>query len=195
MNQRTEQKERSRLAILESAAALLRERGIKASSVSDVMRGAGLTVGGFYGHFASKEGLFAEVIEDVAGATWERLIASARGASPRERAMSVVRRYLSRTHRDSAEEGCLLPAALPEVARGGEPYRGALARELAGFVDSLAQLLGGGAAARERAIGLIALMVGSLSLARALAGTPLGDDFLRAARRFAEKALADLPEP
>ncbi|MEZ4452091.1 MAG: TetR/AcrR family transcriptional regulator [Nannocystaceae bacterium] len=191
MNQRTEKKERSHQAILDSAAELLRERGIRASSVGDVMRGAGLTVGGFYGHFASKEGLFTEVLQRAAQSTWGQLLEAARGASPRDRVMSVVRRYVSRTHRDHPESGCLLPAAAGEVAREGEPYRGALADELGEFVRSLAGLLGDGALARERAVGVLAAMVGALTLSRAVAGTPLSDELLRSTRRLIERALAD----
>lgn len=191
MNQKAEKKQRSHEAILTSAAALLRERGIKASSVQDVMKGAGLTVGGFYGHFESKEQLFTETIRVAASTLWLRLLNSARGSSPRERARSVIDRYLSRAHRDNAEAGCLLPSAAPEVAREGEPYRSALETELAGFVTSLADVLGPGTGRREEAMGLIALMYGALSLSRAVAGTPLSDEFLQAAKKLADRVLVD----
>src|SRR5689334_11685882 len=130
MNQKTEQKQKSREAILASAAALLRERGIKASSVMDVMKGAGLTVGGFYNHFDSKEDLFVEVLQNASRANWNNLLKSARGDSPRARALSVIRQYLSRRHRDCKDAGCLLPGAAAEVARAGESYRSALEKEL-----------------------------------------------------------------
>jgi TetR/AcrR family transcriptional repressor of nem operon len=189
MSQKAEKKLQSHEAILASAAALLRERGIRASSVLDVMKGAGLTVGGFYGHFDSKEHLFTETIRTAASTLWLRLLKSAKGDSPRERAMSVVGRYLSRAHRDHPEAGCLLPSAAPEVAREGEPYRGALEKELSGFVSSLAEVLGSGSGRREEALGLIALMYGALSLSRAVSGTPLSDEFLRAAKELASRAL------
>lgn len=191
MNQKTEQKQKSHEAILASAAALLRERGIKASSVMDVMKGAGLTVGGFYGHFESKEQLFAATIQSAASTTWGLLLSSAKGDSPRERALHVIKGYLSRTHRDNAETGCLLPSVAPEVAREGEPYRGALEAELSGFIRAFTAMLGGGAERREKALGLIALMYGALSLSRAVGGTPLSDEFLRAAKKLGDRALAD----
>lgn len=191
MSQKSEQKQRSHDAILESAASLLRRQGIKASSVTDVMKGAGLTVGGFYSHFDSKEQLFATTIQSAAATTWNQLLYSAEGASPRERAFSVVRRYLSRVHRDNAESGCVLPSAAPEVAREGEPYRSALEQELTGFVRSFSEMLEAGESGREKALGLIALMYGALSLSRALAGTPLSDEFLRAAKRLGARALED----
>ncbi|HEX8702596.1 MAG TPA: TetR/AcrR family transcriptional regulator [Myxococcaceae bacterium] len=194
MSQKAEQKLKSHEAILASAAALLRERGIRASSVLDVMKGAGLTVGGFYGHFDSKEQLFTETIRTAASTLWMQLLKSARGESPRERVLSVVGRYLSRTHRDHPEAGCLLPSAAPEVAREGEPYRGELEKQLSGFVSSLAEVLGPGARKREEALGLIALMYGALSLSRAVAGTPLSDEFLQAAKKLAERALGEPPQ-
>lgn len=191
MSQKAEQKQRSHEAILASAAALLRSRGIRASSVGDVMKGAGLTVGGFYGHFDSKEHLFAETIRSAASEMWDRMMATTRGDTGRERALGVLKRYLSRAHRDNAEAGCLLPTAAPEIAREGEPYRGALEAELEGFVGSLAAMLGEGGGRREEALGLIALMYGALSLSRAVGGRPMSDEFLRAARRMGERLLAE----
>jgi TetR/AcrR family transcriptional regulator, transcriptional repressor for nem operon len=193
MNQRTKQKAISREAITASAVALLRERGIKASSVMDVMKGAGLTVGGFYNHFDSKEELFVEALRKAASATWDPFLRPAKGDSPRARALSVVRRYLSRKHRDNKETGCLLPCAAPEVAREGGPYRGALEKELSEIISPLANMLGAGAEGRKKALGLIALMYGALSLSRAVAGTRLSDEFLQAGKKLCEQALAEEP--
>ncbi|HKA17367.1 MAG TPA: TetR/AcrR family transcriptional regulator [Blastocatellia bacterium] len=191
MNQKTKQKQKSREAIAASAAALLLERGIKASSVMDVMKGAGLTVGGFYSHYDSKEELFVETLRNAASANWDHLLKSAKGGTPRSRTLSVIRQYLSLEHRDNKEAGCPLPSAAPEIARDGEPYRSALENELSGFVGSLANIIDAGAESREKALGLIALMYGALSLSRAVAGTRLSDEFLKAGRKLAERALAD----
>jgi TetR/AcrR family transcriptional repressor of nem operon len=191
MNQKTKQKQNSREAITASAAALLRERGIKASSVMEVMKGAGLTVGGFYNHFESKEELFVETLRNAASTNWDHLLKSANGDSPRSRTLSVIRRYLSRKHRDNKETGCLLPSAAQEVAREGEPYRSALEKELSGFVSSLADMLDSGVDGREKALGLIAMMYGALSLSRAVAGTRLSDEFLRAGNKLSEQVLAE----
>ncbi len=199
MSQKAEQKERSHAAIIASAAALLRERGIQASSVADVMRGAGLTVGGFYGHFESKEELFAETIRSEASALWDRALAAAKGETPRARALHVFKQYTSRAHRDNPDKGCLLPSAAGEIAREGEPYRGAMAAELAGFVRSLTTLLRdrgeedgeAGSEPRDEALALFALMFGALSISRVVAGTPLSDDFLRAARKLGERMVAE----
>src|SRR5262245_60120785 len=171
MNQKTKQKQKSRELIAASAATLLRERGIKASSVMDVMKGAGLTVGGFYNHYDSKEELFVEALRNAASANWDHLLKSAKGDSPRSRTLSVIREYVSRKHRDNKEAGCPLPSAAPEVAREGEPYRSALEKELSGFAGSLSDMLDAGVEGREKANGLLDLMYGALSLSRESVGT------------------------
>lgn len=187
---KAERKEQTHEAIIASALSLLRKQGIRASSVSDVMKGAGLTVGGFYGHFESKTHLFTEALKGPPGALWKRLLDEATGPTARERMKSVLGRYLSRTHRDRPDDGCILPAAAPEVAREGEPYRSALEQKLEGFAQGLERVLGGKSTAnRQRALATLALMVGALTLARAVAGTPLSDEILQAAKTVGEAQL------
>lgn len=193
MTAKDDQKQRSYEAIIASAARLLRDRGIRASSVGDVMKGANLTVGGFYGHFDSKESLFAEALRRSAGGMWRSLLATsaAAAATPRTRVLEAARRYLSRKHRDEVGEGCPLPAAVAEVTREGQPYRDVLMAELGEYVDGLAGLLGNTAKARGQSLALIALMYGALSLARAAGDGKLSDEILMAARNFIADALPD----
>jgi TetR/AcrR family transcriptional repressor of nem operon len=186
---KAEQKQRTRAAILESAVTLIRTRGIAASSVMDVMKGAGLTVGGFYAHFDSKEALFRATIQEAGSRMWDRLLATVKGDDPGERVFSVVRGYLSRSHRDNAALGCLLPSLISELAREGGPAQQALEVEIQGFVKGIAEMLGEGAEARRRAIGLIAVMVGGLAMSRALGPGALSDDFLKASRELAAREL------
>lgn len=185
---RAERWERTHAQLRRTAAELLRTRGLRLPSVADVMKGAKLTVGGFYGHWASKEALFEEALREALTSNWVQLIEHARGETTKDRLVSIVRRYLSRAHRDTPEAGCPLPTTLGDVAMLGEPYRGALAEELGGLVASLgrvAEPLGG----KQLALGLLALMVGGLSLARATEGTPLSDAILSASRALAQAAL------
>ncbi|WP_373046832.1 TetR/AcrR family transcriptional regulator [Vulgatibacter sp.] len=181
---RAEQKAETRERILASAGKLLRERGIAAASVQEVMKGAGLTVGGFYAHFASKEALVDETIRGTIG--------RARGMLLRVHEESaiegVIRRYLSRRHRDEAEV-CPLPAIAGEIASGA-PHGTVLAEELAAHARALAELLPAGGNRRERALGLLALLFGGLTLARATRGTALSDEILKACRAFARDGLA-----
>ena len=190
-NRKAKQKQESREAIQASAAALLRERGIKASSVMDVMTGAGLTVGGFYNHFDSKEDLFVQVLQNASRTNWNNLLKSARGDSPRARALSVTRQYLSRRHRDCKDTGCPWPGAAAEVARAGEPYRSALEKELSSFIKSFAQMIDAGSESREKAVALLVLMYGGLSLSQAVAGTRLSNEFLQAGKKLSEQCLTD----
>ena len=185
---KAERWERTHTQLRDTAARLLRTRGLRLPSVADVMKGAKLTVGGFYGHWSSKEALFEEALRDALRSNWSQLIDLARGESARERLVSITRRYLSRAHRDTPEAGCPLPTTLGDVVVLGEPYRGAIAEELEVLVAGLGKLaepLGG----KQLALGLFALMVGGLSLARATEGTPLSDAILQASRALAQAAL------
>lgn len=170
------------------ASRLVKTRGLRLPSLAEVMQGAKLTVGGFYGHWASKEALFVEALRAAMHGNWNLMIQASRGDTARERMVGVVRRYLSRTHRDLPAEGCPLPAVLGDVAALGEPYSGALAEELEAMAKRLgeaAEPIGG----KQLALGLLAVMVGGLSLARATAGTPLSDAVLNASRALAKLAL------
>src|SRR6516162_9206723 len=106
MNAKAEKKERSHETILESAARLLRERGISGARVADVMKGAGLTVGGFYSHFGSKEELIDEALRRTSDALRDRLFARIEVKPPEDRAEVVLKRYLSAAHRDEQTLGC-----------------------------------------------------------------------------------------
>jgi len=184
--------ERTHTQLRGVAARLLKTRGLRLPSLAEVMQGAQLTVGGFYGHWASKEALFEEALREAMRGNWAAMIEASRGETARERLVGVVHRYLSRAHRDLPEEGCPLPAALGDVAALGEPYSGALAEELEAMATRLGQAagpLGGKLVGKQLALGLLALMVGGLSLARATAGTPLSDAVLNASRALARAAL------
>ncbi len=116
MSLKAEQKSRTRAAILESSAKLLRQRGIVGARVADVMAGAGLTVGGFYAHWPSKEALVDETIASTAEAMRARLFAGLEDKPAGDRAEVVVKRYLTAAHRDAPNEGCCFPAVASEIA-------------------------------------------------------------------------------
>ena len=193
MTAKSEQKERTHENILEASARLLRTRGISGASVAEVMKGAGLTVGGFYAHFASKEALIDDTLRRTSAKLRERLFAKLDEKPEAERADTVLRRYLTPQHRDEASEGCPFPAVVGEVATTASEHRDALAeqieastRELGGMLPSTRSLSG-----RHHALALLALMYGGLSLARALRGTPLSDEVLKACRAFGRGAARD----
>jgi TetR/AcrR family transcriptional repressor of nem operon len=193
MTAKEEQKERSHATILESAARLLRERGISGARVADVMKGAGLTVGGFYAHFGSKEALVDEVLRRAATEIRGRLFARLDEKPPADRAEVVLKRYLSPAHRDDVEQGCPLPAVVGEVGTTAAEHRDALAEQVDAFASELAVHLPASRSIPRRyvALGLVALMYGGLSLARALRGTELSDEVLKACRALGRIAARE----
>ena len=190
MNAKAERKERSHESILQSAERLLREKGISGAGVADVMKGAALTVGGFYAHFASKDELMDETIHRTAATLRDRLFARLDEKPEAERAEAILKRYLSADHRDGGTPGCPMPAVIGEVGTTAPQHRGMVAEQVQSLVDGLAQRLPADGIVPRRllAIGLVALMYGGLSLARAVKGTDLSDEVLRACRALGAAA-------
>jgi TetR/AcrR family transcriptional repressor of nem operon len=188
---KTEQKERTHEAILASAARLLRSRGISGARVAEVMGGAGLTVGGFYAHFRSKEALVDDVVRLTGSRQRDRIFAGLEAKDADDRAEVVLKRYLSAAHRDDVENGCPFPAIVGEVATTATEHREVLAEQVEAFAKELQRRLprADRLAPRHMAVGLLALMVGGLGLARALRGTGLSDEVIKACRAFGRLAL------
>ena len=182
-------KDESRQRILSSAGTLVREKGIAGTSVSEVMSGAGMTVGGFYAHFPSKEALVAETVSSALCESLDGLKAAAGDRTGAEWLEVVTRSYLSRAHRDNPEAGCPLPATIGEIARADSSVREALAEEIGISVEELASHLreAGFDNPNGEGLALMSTMVGGLTLARALQGTPLCDEFLLACREHIER--------
>lgn len=194
MNAKQERKERSHETILESAGRLLRARGIVGARVADVMQGAGLTVGGFYAHFASKDELVSEVLHRLGAEYRDRLFRNIEEKPESDRLAVVLKRYLSAAHRDAVDQGCPFPSIVGEIATTAPEQRHALAEEIAALIKRLESLLPQrqGQATRTVAIGLVALMIGGLSLSRALQGTALSDEVIHACRLFGVAATQRL---
>jgi len=157
-----------RAAILEAAARLFRQRGFDGVGVADIMKEAGLTHGGFYGHFASKDALAAE----ACGAAFAQTLR--RQETHRADGLSgLLDRYLSARHRDHPEGGCPMPAFASEIGHQADAVQDRFAAGVAGNVDLVASLLPEDAGApderRRRAIAIVAGLVGGLALARATA--------------------------
>lgn len=185
---RSEQKQATHADILRSAQHLLRTKGIAGTSVAEVMKGAGLTVGGFYAHFESKDDLIESVLRRTLGEMRAKLVGGLEDATSIERLERSLERYLSKAHRDRPAQGCPLPASLGELSQADARLKSALADEIEGHVRALA-----GPELRTVALGLFALMVGGLSLARALKGTALSQAVLDASIELGRMALRQLP--
>ena len=168
----------NREKILEVAGTLFRERGYDGIGVADIMTRAGLTHGGFYGHFPSKDHLAAEITSRVLGREgWlERLTGSANPSLS-----DVVRKYLTRRHRDNAGHGCLLAALGSDVVRQPRSVRHAFTEGLRRRIDVLSRVRAGRSAARRRrALATMAGLVGALMLSRAVDDPHLSDEILEA---------------
>jgi TetR/AcrR family transcriptional repressor of nem operon len=191
MSTKTEQKERTRTSILASAARLIRERGIVGARVADVMQGAGLTVGGFYAHFGSKEDLVDEALRQTAAQMRERLFTGLDAKPEADRAEVVLKRYLSAAHRDDTARGCPLPAVVGEIGTTAPEHAGTLGDQVRSMADGLIPHLPerAGIAPRHLALGLVAAMYGGLTIARATRGSELSDEVLRACRALGRLAL------
>src|SRR5579872_6094828 len=175
-----EQAEANREKILDVAGRLFRERGYDGIGVADIMKRAGLTHGGFYGHFPSKDDLAAEITARVLRREgWLERLTGKAAPSVKE----VVRSYLTRRHRDDAGHGCLFAALGSEAARQPRSVRRAFTEGLRRRVDALKPFMPGGSAAarRRKALALMAGLVGALTLARATDDPQLSDEILEAA--------------
>lgn len=176
-----QQAEENRRRVVETAGRLFREKGFNGIGVADLMNEAGLTHGGFYGQFASKEELAAEACTDtltVAAARWERLAER----SPEEALGRIVGFYLSAAHRDGSANGCPIAALAVDAGRQGGPVRRAFTAGLRPFVETLARLLPGRAEAerRRKALATLSGLVGALILARAVEDPELSGEILAA---------------
>jgi TetR/AcrR family transcriptional repressor of nem operon len=182
-----EQAAANREKILEVAGALFRERGFDGIGVADIMKRAGLTHGGFYGHFASKDDLAAEITARVLGRSgWmERLTETERPS-----VADVVRQYLSPRHRDDPGRGCLLAALGSDVVRQPRSVRRAFTEGLRLRVDALGRLMPGRSAGarRQKAIATMAGLVGALILSRAVDDPKISDEILEAAAASLEES-------
>jgi TetR/AcrR family transcriptional regulator, transcriptional repressor for nem operon len=186
-----QKKEESRERILTSAGALIRKKGIAGTSVSEVMGGAGMTVGGFYAHFPSKDELVAETISSALSQSLEGLKAGAGDKRGAEWLKAAARSYLSRAHRDNPTAGCPLPATAGEMANTTKTVRRALGSEIDAIAAEIAthEEEAGQARPRQEALATLAMMVGGLTLARALRETPLSDEVLKSCRSHMERCL------
>ena len=193
----------TRERILDTAARLFREKGFDGIGLGDIMKAAGLTHGGFYGHFGSKEDLEAQALSLALARSvtdWSQLIDSA-AARPLS---ALAGQYLCPDHRENVGEGCALAALGVDTAREGEPVRRALTAGLEPLLALLSNVMPGRSRAQRhrQAIVTIAEMVGAIILARAVNDPALSGEILAATAEFigssdssrTTKRLSSLPK-
>jgi len=191
----------NRAAITQVSSRLFREHGFRGVSVADLMAEAGLTHGGFYGHFESKDALAAAAGEwafSESTARWRRRAAAESTPSAQRRAL--VENYLRAANVPDAANGCPTAALCVDVAREpvDAPVRAAYLAGLEEMLEVLAaaQATGDAAADRRSALADYATMVGALLMARATSASPLAEEILAAAReRLLAAPAATTPAP
>lgn len=179
-----EHKVQTHARIVKRASVKLREKGAHGIGVADLMKEAGLTHGGFYAHFDSRDALVIEAVThamDRSTEKWRKLSAE---TSPDKRLSKIVNSYLGTDHRDNPGQGCAVPALAAEIARESTKTRRAFAGRMEQLIDLLADQYEGlpRKAARKQAMAALATMMGSLVMARVSGNSELSDEILKSGR-------------
>jgi len=174
------QKTRTHKRIVSIASKRFREKGLAGFGIADLMKEAGLTVGGFYKHFGSRADLVAEAVNSAFGG-WQRRLEAAKSGGRSVSLAKLIDEYLNETHRDNPGSGCAFSALAPEIARSDKRTRSLTSEQVRSDVQLIATLLPGRdkRAARSRAIFIVSALVGAMSLARAVSDEALSREILK----------------
>jgi TetR/AcrR family transcriptional regulator, transcriptional repressor for nem operon len=185
-------KEQTRNRIVEKACDALLRKGLNDVSVVDLMKLAGLTHGGFYQHFDSREALVVEAFVCAMDRTVSRWDKLTKGMPVEEKFNLIVEWYLSDRHRDNQAGGSALPALGADVARSSAAVRRIFASKLEEMIEIVARLFPqkSSSEARQVATGVIATMMGSVALARAAGNKIPADEILETGRQAAHNQVA-----
>ena len=182
-----EHKQETHARIVRKASIRLREKGAHGVGVADLMKEAGLTHGGFYAHFDSRDALVVEAFGyamDRSLEHWRKLTSE---TAPDKRLAMIVDTYLSPTHRDDPGHGCAITSLGAEIARETPKTRRAFAAKMEQLVDLIADQIQDvpRKIARKQATSLLATMMGTLVLARIAGSGELSDEVLQAGKEAA----------
>jgi TetR/AcrR family transcriptional regulator, transcriptional repressor for nem operon len=172
--------------IVKDASRRVRANGITGSAVSAVMRDAGLTHGGFYKHFRSKDELLLESVKAAFGQMEDFLIQAAGKSSPGAAWKTIVKAYLSLEHCDHIESGCPMPALAPELARAGKSIRTRIPAEVLKYRSRMLPYMPGRRKADKARnfIAIFATMTGAIAIARLFPDPAMRAAILTHARNF-----------
>ena len=163
-------KEATHDRIVEAAARAIRRSGYGGAGVAEIMKDAGLTHGGFYAHFASRDAMLAEAADRAGAESLATMTRIAAAMPPKKALPAMMRAYLSNEHLRAAETGCPVAALGSEIPRQAPEVRRAATRRIKEMIDLVARQAPdwGQPAAHEQALVTVAAMVGTLMLARAV---------------------------
>jgi TetR/AcrR family transcriptional regulator, transcriptional repressor for nem operon len=179
-----EHKQETHARIVRKASVRLREKGAHGIGVADLMKEAGLTHGGFYAHFDSREALLIEAFAYAMDRSMEYWRKTTAETSPEKRLATIVDSYLTAVHRDDPGRGCAVPTLGAEIARESPKTRKAFAAKLEQMIDMIAEQLPDlpPRAARKQAAATLATMMGTLVLSRIAGNGEFSDEILAAGR-------------
>ncbi len=172
-----DQKEKTHQRILDEAARQFRENGVSNTGLQPLMKSLGLTHGGFYAHFRSKDDLVEAALQEAARQMDEE---TAKVHDSNSSLTALIGRYLSRTHRDNPGHGCALPTVAAELGQLGKasPTTDRIVRDRLSLIEGELD----GPDASDRSILILAAMVGALQLARSVSDPAMSERILKATR-------------
>jgi TetR/AcrR family transcriptional repressor of nem operon len=172
--------------IVRDASRRVRTEGLNGAAVAAVMRDTGLTHGGFYKHFGSKDELLLESLREAFRETTDNLAHAAQQPHKEAGWKAIVKTYLSLEYCDHAERGCPLTALAPELARVDKRMRGQIVTELVKYKDRMLPFMPGRRTAdKERAFfSIFSTMIGAIEIARMLPEPAMREKVLASARDF-----------
>jgi AcrR family transcriptional regulator len=187
----TVKKQETHDRIVRTAAAAIRKHGFQGISVADLMEEAGLTHGGFYAHFESRDAMLAEALDHAANQSLDRLSKAADGVAPEDALEKTVDSYLSDRHVAEPERGCTLAALGSETVRQSPEVRRVATRRVREMADLIErQMSGWGKSTRhEDALGVMSTIVGALLISRAVDDPQLSKQIRTAAKRMVARGI------
>ena len=179
-----EHKQETHARIVRKASVRLREKGAHGIGVADLMKEAGLTHGGFYAHFDSREALVIEAFAYAMDRSMEYWRKTAAQTPPDKRFATIIDSYLTTVHRDDPGHGCAIPTLGAEIARESPKARKAFAAKLEQMIEMMADHIPDlpRKAARKQAAATLATMMGTLVLSRIAGSGEFSEEILAAGR-------------
>src|SRR5712672_1683111 len=189
------QKEKTHERIVAIASKRFREKGLAGFGIAELMKEAGLTVGGFYKHFDSRDDLVAEAVNSAFGG-WQRRVDAAKSGGPSVSLARLIDEYLNETHRDNPGAGCAFSALAPEIARSDKRTRSLTSEQVRNDIQLIAALYRAKdkRTARSRAILTFSALVGAMSLARAVSNEALSREILETVGELLKNSASKHPE-
>lgn len=176
----------------QQASKLLRQKGVDGISVKSVMASEGMTVGGFYAHFDSKEALLVEAIKSAFKDSEQRFYPLLEAGAAKDWIPNLLRLYLSEMHRDNVEHACPISSLMGDIARSDAKIRRVFQEGMERMLDLYIQRVSevSDEEARKVAIGLVSLMAGGIQLSRAVADKEYSVQILESCIASAEVMLS-----